>query len=170
MAKNRFRMSSSLVYCRVADPIDEMAELAEATKNVKTVLFAYLSISRKHLKEHFAGRDEVIPKKYLYVVRPLVAIAYLREFGTLPPLSIQDLLAATTTLPAPIKTSLSLLVSDKVADLLPPKGPRSPDLDDWVAAYITECETYGRTLPFIPEPPFPQFNTIFYRTVVSQLS
>lgn len=170
LSQPRFRMPPFLVYCRVADPIDEMAQIAETTKNVKTVLFAYLSISRKHLKEHFAGKDEIIPKKYLYVVRPLVAVAYLREFGTLPPLSLQDLLATTTSLPGPIKAALLRLVDDKMTDLLPSRGPRSPELDDWVAAYITECETYGRTLPFLPEPPFPQFNAIFYRAVVSQLS
>ncbi|MBR0462001.1 MAG: nucleotidyltransferase domain-containing protein [Erysipelotrichaceae bacterium] len=52
----------------------------------------YLSMAKKNYNEHLL-KDEVIYKKYFYVLRPLLAVEYILDYQTYPPMSFKDLTA-----------------------------------------------------------------------------
>ena len=56
----------------------------------------YVSMAKKNLREHLLG-DVVRYKKYLYVLRPLLAARWIREGRGVPPMRFAELAQATLT-------------------------------------------------------------------------
>lgn len=54
----------------------------------------YVSMAKKNFREHLRG-EEVRYKKYLYVLRPLLAARWIREGRGVPPMRFTELAAAT---------------------------------------------------------------------------
>jgi len=55
------------------------------------LLYHYLHMARGNIREYLKGDTEVWLKKYLYVVRPLMACNWLEMFTEMPPINFQQL-------------------------------------------------------------------------------
>ncbi|MFB2595212.1 nucleotidyltransferase domain-containing protein [Paracoccus sp. p4-l81] len=88
----------------------------------------YRQLALGQWRQHIDGQDHVAIKKYFYVLRPALALRWLRMRGDLVPMRLQDLMAGTD-LPAPLAGAITDLVALKAQTREMGKGARLPDLD-----------------------------------------
>lgn len=72
----------------------QLLAFAKQTAHARACLHHYLSVSRRLWNEFVEGREQVNLKKYFYILRPALCIAWIREQpGQIPPMSLPDLMA-----------------------------------------------------------------------------
>jgi len=113
----------------------ELKALFEAHASPRALAFHYWSIARGQWRAEIEGRAQVRLKKYFYVVRPLLSLAWVVERSAPPPMSIDDLMALPA-LPAAPRRAVEILLHEKRAT--PELGMRPPiaEIDAWAAAEL----------------------------------
>lgn len=129
---------SPIVY--VASPLrTELRTLFEAAASPRALAHHYWSIARGQWKSEIEGRAEVRLKKYLYIVRPLLSLAWVVQHGGPPPMAIDDLLEQSAVPPEPRRAIDALLAEKRTT---PELGTRPPvaAIDAWSAAELDRLE------------------------------
>ncbi|VFR69142.1 COG3541: Predicted nucleotidyltransferase [plant metagenome] len=101
-------LRSPIVYQQSADWAGRLRDLAEEGFSPVRGYHHYVSMARKNLREHLYG-DVVRYKKYLYVLRPLLAARWIREGLGVPPMRFAALVDQTLTDPALLEEINALL-------------------------------------------------------------
>ena len=89
-------LRSPIVYRHAGPWAERLRVLAEEVFSPMRGYHHYVSMARKNLREHLYG-DVVRYKKYLYVLRPLLAARWIREGRGVPPMRFAELAAHTLT-------------------------------------------------------------------------
>jgi predicted nucleotidyltransferase len=63
----------------------------ELKYNLKNVAYHYYGLAYKTFRQHTVNTGETTIKKYLYMIRPLLAVKYILEYEELPLLVLDDL-------------------------------------------------------------------------------
>ncbi len=92
-------LRSPIVYHEEAAAMARFRELAERGFSPVRGYHHYVAMARKNFRGYLQG-DEVRYKKYLYVLRPLLAARWIRERGGAPPMRFADLAQACVQEPA----------------------------------------------------------------------
>lgn len=87
-------LRSPLVYREDADTAVRLRTLAEEGFSAVRGYHHYVSMAKKNFREHLRG-EEVRYKKYLYVLRPLLAARWIRDGRGVPPMRFAALAEAT---------------------------------------------------------------------------
>jgi len=113
----------------------ELRALFEAHATPRALAHHYWSIARGQWRSEIDGKREVRLKKYFYVVRPLLSLAWVAQRRGPPPMSIGDLLSQSAMPAAPRRAVEALLAEKREA---PELGMRPPiaDIDGWVAGEL----------------------------------
>lgn len=140
-------MSSPIVYGEAPGFRDSFMPLVEAWRGLHGDVAHYFGLARRQWAGFIENRDEVKLKRYFYVIRPAVALHWLRVRDDAPPMNLPALLDGVS-LPAETATALAELRRAKqAAGEGVGVGPRIAALD----AYIGEQMDWGRearsTLP-----------------------
>jgi len=94
-------LSSPIRYSWNEEACAQLRAFAERTAFARACLHHYLSLSRRLWNEFVEGKHEVNFKKYLYILRPALCIAWVRErAGEIPPMSLPDIMAGLELSPA----------------------------------------------------------------------
>jgi len=99
----------------------------------------YVSMARKNLREHLYG-ETVRYKKYLYVLRPLLAARWIREGRGVPPMRFADLVAATS-LDAALVAEVDALLEVKMRAGEAATSPRWAGIHDFIERELAEAPT-----------------------------
>ncbi|MEY4563767.1 MAG: hypothetical protein RLZZ618_3044 [Pseudomonadota bacterium] len=83
-------LRSPIVYQQQTPWGDRLRALAEEGFSSVRGYHHYVSMAKKNLREHLMG-EEVRYKKYLYVLRPLLAARWIREGRGVPPMRFAEL-------------------------------------------------------------------------------
>lgn len=85
-------LQSSIKY--VSNPVfvETMIGKSTAAWSVKKAMYHYFSMTENNIKEYLIDRKEVWSKKYLYIIRTLLAGLYIEKHQCMPPPSINALL------------------------------------------------------------------------------
>ena len=89
-------LRSPIVYSQAEPWADRLRVLAEEGFSPVRGYHHYVSMAKKNLREHLYG-EVVRYKKYLYVLRPLLAARWIREGHGVPPMRFAELAAHTLT-------------------------------------------------------------------------
>jgi len=90
----------------------------------------YFNMARSNDRGYLHGA-RVRTKKYLYVLRPVLACLWIEQVGTLPPMAFEDLLARL--LPGgPVREAVDRLLTVKRASAEVGDGPRDPVISDFL--------------------------------------
>lgn len=89
-------LRSPIVYRQATPWVDRLRVLAEKSFSPARGYHHYVSMAKKNLREHLYG-EVVRYKKYLYVLRPLLAARWIREGRGVPPMRFAELAAQTLT-------------------------------------------------------------------------
>ncbi len=94
----------------------------------------YLHMARGNHREYLHG-DPVRLKKYLYVLRPLLAVRWLESGRGVVPMPFRELVE-TLVSPGELRDAIERLLRLKQSGEELAWGPRVPALSDWIAAEL----------------------------------
>ena len=144
-------LNSPIVY-RELDAFSAPKELSGPSFAPRPTIYHYLNMARKNRADHLSA-ERVRLKKYLYVMRSLLAARWVAEQRTAPPVPFAELVNAE--LEPAMKPLFTELVQRKVnipeSDLM----PRIPELDAWIERTYQEVEA---SIPDIPSFDKPEWN------------
>lgn len=88
---------SPIVYTELVPHIGQLREVARRNYSSPAVFYHYSRMAFRNYRQYIAnkiaeGATEVPLKKYLYVIRPIVALLYLEQHQTLPPTNFLETL------------------------------------------------------------------------------
>ena len=129
---------SPITYCETGGCRQEMLALYEEHADLRAVGHHYFSIARSQW--HRMSKSERVPlKKYFYVLRPLMALHWIKARASVPPMNFEALCAAN---PWPER------MNDTVQDLIALKretpelgtGARVKAIDAWVESSLENAD------------------------------
>ena len=124
----------------------------------KAGLYHYLSTAKKNYREYLKG-DMVKPKKYFYVLRPILACRWILEKQTPPPMLFSEL--ADACLDEDLVPAVSDLLRLKMETPEMGLGPRIDVIKDYLDASIDEVDQLIQTLPGDERITWDELNHIF---------
>lgn len=132
-------LDSPLVYRCEAAATDGLRQLAQAFYSPAAARAHYLSMARKNFRGYLQGA-EVRYKKYLYVLRPLLAVRWIDLGLGMPPMVFESLLEATLH-DAAQRTEVEELLTLKRRAVEAEYGPARPALHRLIEAELQRAET-----------------------------
>ena len=85
-------LASPIVYAEDSAFMVDFRELASRCLSLNACLQHYLNMANSNYLSYF-GTDQVLLKKYLYVLRPIFACRWIERYRSAPPIVFQELLA-----------------------------------------------------------------------------
>jgi predicted nucleotidyltransferase len=137
---------SPIVYRDVEGVARRLREIAAETYSLKALAHHYLHIAREKERRQIAAKTTVKAKKYVYALRPLLALDWLRENETLPPMAMPEIMTGVT-LPDDVRQAIVGLVEHKAKT---PEGApidRIPLLDAWMEEAYEISRVYADNAP-----------------------
>ena len=135
-------LQSPLVYRADPQALRLLRALAPEFRSERKCRWHYLAMARKVANTYLRG-DQVQPKKYLYALRALLAVAWLDAGRGMPPLRFAELAAAGIE-DAELAADINRLLAAKLSGAETLAGPRRPRIDAFIQERLEQC---------VPEPP-----------------
>lgn len=139
-------LRSDIVYRQKNEFVETLRSLIPKYYTDKASFFHYYHMAKGNFREYLQG-DSVKTKKYLYVIRPLLACHWIDMHPVIPPaVDFFELLESCDLSPV-IESEIRRLVEEKKAGMELDKGPRRPILNDFIVKMIDRFDqrVYGRT-------------------------
>jgi hypothetical protein len=133
-------LRSPIVYRAVEPWAPRLRALAEEEFSLVRGYHHYVSMARKNLREHLLG-EVVRYKKYLYVLRPLLAARWIREGRGAPPMRFAELASEMVTDPALLE-ELNALLAVKMRAGEAATSPRWPGLHDFILRELEAAQAH----------------------------
>lgn len=111
--------------------------------NRKSAQYHYFHMAKNNWKNYLQNGHKVLVKKYLYVVRPMLAVLWIQEHGTPVPVRFETLLKAMVEPNTPLYTEIENLLIDKRAGKELSYGDHRPAIDNFVENLISWYDTEG---------------------------
>lgn len=119
----------------------------------------YLHMARGNFRDHLRG-DIVWRKKYLYVLRPLLAIAWIdRGLGVVP--TEFSALVERCVEPGPLRTAIDDLIAEKKAGVELDRGPRIDAISEYIEEEIARLDAETRDTEAGVRTPIEVLNEVF---------
>jgi len=143
----------------------ELRALFEAHASPRALAHHYWSIARGQWRSEIDGRAEIRLKKYFYVVRPLLSLAWVAERASPPPMAMDDLLSRVAMPAAPRKAVEALLAEKRKT---PELGMRPPiaEIDRWAAGELERLHPGSLALSGEPRRDVQQAADELYRRII----
>ncbi len=133
-------LRSPIMYRQVPDWTQRLRTLAEQAFSPVRAYHHYVSMARKNLRSHLYG-DAVRYKKYLYVLRPLLAARWIREGRGVPPMRFAELAGRTVSDPVLLER-INALLAVKMRSGESATSPRWPVLHDFIEAELALAQAH----------------------------
>lgn len=140
-------LQSPQTYMTHPEAYPELQNLAKAFYSPKTAIYHYLHMAQGNYKSYIEGRDEVLTKKYLYIVRPLLACNWIRTNGTFPPMEIDKTMNLLSLSSNPTEAfEIPQLVQKKREGYELGMEYPNLDLNIWVETQMIRYTNYAKSL------------------------
>jgi predicted nucleotidyltransferase len=147
---------SPIVYAEVAGFSDALNALADQYYSPARGFRHYLHMAQGNWAAYLQ-EDLVSYKKYLYVLRPILACLWIEKFGSPPPMEF-DALRAATIADHPVNRAIDSLLELKRNSPEVGKGSRIEDIHRFLADQIARIEAIKtENLPPLPVEPLNEF-------------
>ena len=154
-------LHSPIQYIENPQLCQTLLELAKSNLSFKKLFYNYQGMARNNYREYLKG-EEVWIKKYLYVLRPLLACHWVEHQLDLPPVRFEELAHFASKDFPYLKKPIEELLILKRGGLEKEMGPRMPELDQFIATMINK-EISGDDA--LLQYPIVQMNEIFRKWV-----
>jgi hypothetical protein len=125
-------LSSPIRYCWKEAACRTLSAFAAKTAYGEACLHHYRNLATKQWDLHVGGNDNVTLKKYFYILRPALAISWIRQVpGTPPHMNVQALVASQS-LPCGLVGQIQILLDLKTRAKEIGLGPRIAMIDDFI--------------------------------------
>jgi predicted nucleotidyltransferase len=131
-------LHSPIIYRDEAGLADRMRKLLDHYYSPRSCYYHYLHMAKGNYREYLKG-DTVWLKKYLYVLRPLLALCWMEKSKKTVPVRFSDLLDAV--LPnGPIRLAVDQLLAMKKQGMESKHGPAIPEINHFIETEMTRLE------------------------------
>lgn len=131
-------LHSPLIYREQPGFRQAMLALTPTYYSPRGCAWHYLHMARGNQREYLRG-DVVRLKKYLYVLRPLLAVRWLESGRGVVPMPFDELVT-TLIPPGELRDAIDQLLAAKQGGAELAWGPRIPALSDWIVAELARLE------------------------------
>lgn len=138
-------LDSPVVYRADAAFIDAIRAAARQTHRPERSFHHYVHMARKNRREYLRG-DTVRLKKYLYVLRPLLATLWIEQERGVAPMRFQELVDAVVA-DAALRRAIEELLAVKRAAMEAEHGKPLPILDAFIDAELRRLESVSPPVP-----------------------
>lgn len=138
-------LQSPTVYREIGRLATEMRSRLPEFYSPRSCAFHYWHMAQGNLREYLQG-DVVWRKKYLYVLRPLLALRWIEQGRGPVPMEFVRLIDATVT-EADARRAINDLVAAKIAGSELDRGPRIAALSDFIEAEMERAEARAAAAP-----------------------
>jgi predicted nucleotidyltransferase len=136
-------LRSPIVYQQEADWVARLRTLADEGFSPVRGYHHYVSMAKRNLREHLYG-ELVRYKKYLYVLRPLLAARWIREGRGVPPMRFAELASQTLT-GRPVLDEVNALLAVKMRAGESATSPRWVGIHDFIEAELALAMAHSPT-------------------------
>ena len=140
-----------------------LRELLPAVYSPAACLYHYTRMARRTVNAYL-GQPLVKRKKYLYVLRPLLAARWIEQNRGPVPMPFADLFVTLGPEHAPVRQAIDELVAEKRAGGELGAGPPVAVLDEFIHPEHARLQAVGETLPK-SKPDRAALDALFRRTV-----
>ena len=107
------------------------------------MLYLYLSMARNNIRNHLQA-ETVKLKRYLYILRPILACLWVMEYNSAPPMRLMDM--AGELLPDNLRALVEYLIAEKVKSSEKYEIPHIGIIDSFIESSVSEVKAYVETL------------------------
>ncbi len=134
-------LSSPVRYRWRDDVCSQLSDLSKKIAHNRACFHHYIGVGEGSFARTIAGKDQVSIKKYFYVLRPAMALRWLRMHpDIIPPMNFQELMRGVD-----LSSGLTGLIEDLLAKKRVTKemgeAPRVAELDDFVLAEFEQAKS-----------------------------
>ena len=133
--------NSPIVYTTTPEWESVKAIMKEFVLQV-AMIHHYRGMAKRNVRSNFST-SEVVLKKYLYVLRPVLACVWIMQKHTVPPTEFSKLV--DEVLPDELKASVEELLAIKRKSGEKDKGYRLPQIDSFIEAKLNEATVFPVT-------------------------
>jgi uncharacterized protein len=130
-------LHSPIIYIERGTAAKSLRDLAPRSMNSVALCYHYSHMARGNAREYLFN-DKVRLKKYLYVLRPLLAIRYIEQGGGIPPVQFERLVEASA--PSSIRDRIATLLRLKRDTSELGIGDPIPEISEFIES---ELERHG---------------------------
>ncbi len=127
-------LSSPVVYRQDIDFIEKLRQIMHSHFSPLRGRYHYLSMAKKNFRGYLQG-EIVRLKKYLYVLRPLLAAQWIDARGDMPPMPFADLANACIK-DAPLRAEINALLRRKMCAGEAEYSPRFLGIHDFIQSEL----------------------------------
>lgn len=138
-------LDSPVVYRADRDFLQAIRDAARQTHQAERSFHHYVHMARKNYRDYLRG-DTVRLKKYLYVLRPLLATLWIEQGRGVAPMRFQDLVDAIVTDPT-LRDAIDQLLAIKRAAGEAEYGQPMPIINAFIDSELTRLESVLPPLP-----------------------
>ncbi|MMZ58794.1 putative nucleotidyltransferase [compost metagenome] len=102
---------------------DQLRSFGGRTFSPRSSMYHYLHMAKGNFRGYLQG-EQVKLKKYLYVLRPLLACAWIERYNTLPPIDFEQLVSALVPEDSELRRAIHELLIQKQVSREFDTGPR----------------------------------------------
>lgn len=150
-------LQSPIVYLKT-DFDKKIRPLLEKCMSEERMMYHYLSTAKGQMAKYLR-RDLVKPKKYLYVLRPVLACKWIEKYHTAPPVLFDRLVESC--LPSDFKVSVEQLLDIKKKSSESTEIAPIEEIHAYLEDSIQEIETYLKALSITHEVDWTAINDFF---------
>src|SRR6266700_297121 len=130
---------SPIVYLEETAIVSELRALVQHFYSPSALFYHYRHMAEGNYRQYIQDKSEVALKKYLYVLRPLVAMLYLEQCQQVPPTSFLETLASVHLNEA-IRADIHELVERKMAGGEIGTGIPYTSLNDFIDEHLQKWQ------------------------------
>ncbi|NGZ75169.1 nucleotidyltransferase domain-containing protein [Saccharibacillus alkalitolerans] len=151
-------MQSPIVYVERTEAADEIRSLGGPAFSPKACTFHYLHMARGNYRDYLQG-EYVKSKKYFYVLRPLLACAWIERFGEMPPMAFDTLKELLP--PGELRTAVDRLLERKKSGIELKEEPRIEVVNQYLENQISYFEHAAAQMASSGEPVDDRLDPLF---------
>ncbi|MFD0715498.1 nucleotidyltransferase domain-containing protein [Paenibacillus sp. GCM10027626] len=139
-------LQSPIRYLESGPAASRIRELAAAAFSPKACMYHYLHMAKGNYREYLKG-ERVNVKKYFYVLRPILACAWIEKYAALPPLAFRTLVDELIPEDTELKKAVLDLLARKIAGEERNNEPRIEVINRYLEQQIAAIEQTAARMP-----------------------
>ena len=151
-------LNSPIIYLQMAEVVERLRQLIPEFYSPIACAYHYLHMAQGNNRDYVRG-DEVWRKKYVYILRPLLAIGWIEQEESAVPMEFQVLVDRLVT-DSGVRQAIDDLLEAKKRGQELDRGPALPELNAFITSELKRLE---RDLPkrINPKADVERLNEVF---------
>ncbi|MBB3112019.1 hypothetical protein FHS18_004097 [Paenibacillus phyllosphaerae] len=159
-------LQSPTVYMEQYGFADQIRALSPLSFSPKSCMYHYLHMAKGNYRVYLQG-EQVKIKKYFYVLRPILACAWIEANGTVPPIAFDELVEAMLSTEAALYGAVQELLARKKSGEELDLEPRLQVINDYLEDRIAYYEEAAKHQPAVEVDQDEQLDQLFRSAVAT---